>query len=170
MNRIGWPAAGERGFTLVEMMIGIFLGVLIMTALTTLFVDMSRTNREMAKTNSQIENARFAMDILQGDFVHGGYWGGFVPEFDDLTRADAPTDVPTGVPAPCEAFATWDAADLDNILRSRCSSTTASPPAAPGWCASSAPAPTSSWCATRAPANTTATQAPGRPAASPATA
>ena len=57
----------ERGFTLVELMIAMTLGLLIMTALVTLFVDTSRTNREMAKTNSQIENARFALQILEED-------------------------------------------------------------------------------------------------------
>lgn len=84
-----------RGFSLIELMIGITLGLLIMTALVTLFVNTSRTNTEMAKTNSQIENGRFAMQLLENDIVHGGYWGGFVPQFDDLTATGAPADVPS---------------------------------------------------------------------------
>lgn len=112
-------AAGVRnqgGMTLVELMIAITLGILIMTALTTLFVDVSRANREMAKTNSQIESARFAMDIIAGDMVHGGYWGGFVPHFDDVTLSIVPDDIPDAVPAPCTAFASWDAAYVRNLL------------------------------------------------------
>ncbi|MCG3170031.1 MAG: hypothetical protein CALGDGBN_01563 [Pseudomonadales bacterium] len=105
-----------RGFSLVELMIAMTLGLLIMAALTTLFVDTSRTNREMAKTNSQIENARFAVQILQEDLAHAGYWGGFVPEFDDLTLSGAPTDVPAAIPAPCAAYASWDTAYYRSLI------------------------------------------------------
>jgi prepilin-type N-terminal cleavage/methylation domain-containing protein len=104
-----------HGFTLVELMIAMTLGLLIMAALVTLFVDTSRTNREMAKTNSQIENARFALQLLEEDFVHGGYWGGFVPQFDDLTYEDVPTDTPAAIPDPCTAFASWDAAYFNGV-------------------------------------------------------
>lgn len=106
---------GEHGFTLVELMIAMTLGLLIMAALVTLFVDTSRTNREMAKTNSQIENARFALQLLKEDFVHGGYWGGFVPQFDDLTYEDVPTDTPAAIPDPCTAFALWNAAYFNGV-------------------------------------------------------
>lgn len=103
-----------RGFSLIELMVAITIGLLIMTALITLFLDMSRTNREMAKTNSQIENGRFAIQLLQNDIVHGGYWGGYVPDFDDLTASTtvAPTaSIPAAVPDPC-APAAADAVGL----------------------------------------------------------
>lgn len=98
-----------RGFSLVELMVALALGLLIMTALTGLFVNTSRTNQEMARTNSQMENARFALALLKDDLIHGGYWGGFVPAFDDLTNqsTSAPTDTPTIVPDPCLAYASW---------------------------------------------------------------
>jgi type IV pilus assembly protein PilW len=100
----------HAGFSLVELMIGLALGLIILTALVTLFVDVSRSNQEMTKTNSQIENARFAMQILQDDIAHAGYWGGYVPEFDDLTFLGAPpTDVPAIIPAPCLDYASWTA-------------------------------------------------------------
>jgi type IV pilus assembly protein PilW len=94
-------------------MIALGLGLLIMTALTGLFVNTSRTNQEMARTNSQMENARFALALLKDDLVHGGYWGGFIPAFDDLTNQTIPSDwplvndVPTIVPDPCLAYASW---------------------------------------------------------------
>jgi len=96
-----------RGFSLIELMVAITIGLLIMTALITLFLNMSHTNREMAKTNSQIENGRFAIQLLQNDIVHGGYWGGYVPDFDDLTASTtvAPTGIPTAVPDPCAPVA-----------------------------------------------------------------
>jgi len=98
----------QSGFSLIELMVAITLGMLIVTALIALFLNINRTNTEMAKTNSQIENGRFAMQILQSDIAHGGFWGTFVPEFDDLTLTTAPEDVPNDVPDPCLDYAAWD--------------------------------------------------------------
>ena len=86
----------QRGLSLIELIIALALGVIIVAALSQLFVNISRANLEMAKTSSQIESARFAMQFMQDDIVHGGYWGGFIPDFDDVTFAvdDVPEDAP----------------------------------------------------------------------------
>lgn len=108
---------GQRGFTLIEMMVAIALGLLIVLALTALFVNISRTNSEMAKTNVQIENGRFAIQLLQADVAHGGFWGGYVPDFDNMTFYDViPGDAPTSVPAPCLAYTSWTAAYKTSLL------------------------------------------------------
>ncbi|MEP6389103.1 MAG: PilW family protein [Halioglobus sp.] len=108
----------QSGLSLIELLIATALGVLIVTALAELFADITRTNREMAKTNSQIENARFAMQFLRNDIMHAGYWGTHVPEFDDLMWSAAPTDVPSIIPDPCLAFASWTATagHVDSLL------------------------------------------------------
>ena len=107
----------QSGFSLIELMISITIGLLIMVALGSLFLNINRSNNEMAKTNSQIENGRFAMQLLQEDVVHGGYWGAYVPQFDDLTILGIPTGVPTAVPNPCLAFSTpWTAVDTNNLI------------------------------------------------------
>ena len=70
------------------------IGLVIIGALVTLFVNTSGNNRELARANSMIENGRFAIKVLEDDLVHAGYWGGYVPMFDDQTRATASrTDV-----------------------------------------------------------------------------
>lgn len=108
------------GFTLVELMIAITLSLLLVLVLTTLFLNISRTNTEMGRTNGQIESGRFAMQILQGDIEHAGYWGSYVPQFDDLTLPPGlvPNDAPTAVPDPCLAFsaANWTAAYKTNLI------------------------------------------------------
>ncbi|HUX64293.1 PilW family protein [Sulfuricella sp.] len=119
--RITLARQAQCGFTMIELMIGIVLGLLIMVALSELFVNITRTNSEMAKTNAQIENGRFAIQLLGGDIVHGGYWGGYVPKFDDLTVPatgyDGTTMAPTDpVPDPCLAYASWDAAYKNKLL------------------------------------------------------
>ena len=107
----------QRGFSLIELMISITIGLLIMVALSLLFLNINRSNNEMAKTNSQIENGRFAIQLLQKDIVHAGYWGAYVPQFDDLTILGAPTGVPTAVPNPCLAHAApWTAAHITNLI------------------------------------------------------
>ncbi|AOE83528.1 type 4 fimbrial biogenesis PilW transmembrane [Pseudomonas sp. TCU-HL1] len=102
----------QSGFSLVELMIAAVISLLIMAAVLTLFLDVSRTNDEMAKTNAQIENGRFALQLLQEDLAHAGFWSGYVPEFDDLSNSGVPTDVPDAVPGPCS----WTSADNANLL------------------------------------------------------
>ncbi|XHF41569.1 PilW family protein [Metapseudomonas boanensis] len=93
-------------------MIAATISLLIMAAVLTLFLDVSRTNDEMARTNAQIENGRFALQLLQEDLAHAGFWDGYVPEFDDLSSSEDPTDVPDDVPSPCS----WSATDNTNLL------------------------------------------------------
>jgi len=94
----------QRAFTLIELMIAMTVGLVILLALTTLFMNTSRTNREMARTNSLIENGRFAIQLIENDLVHAGFWGEHVPQFDNLTWADVPADVPAFVPDACLAW------------------------------------------------------------------
>ncbi len=118
------PRASQRGLSLVELLIATALGLLIVLALTQLFADVSRTNREMAKTNSQIESARFAMQFLRNDIVHAGYWSSFIPQFDDLMLEAVPTDAPQPdppgpppvTPSPCLAFASWTPAYINTLI------------------------------------------------------
>ena len=115
VDKTTWKQSFQKGMTLIELMIALTLGLLIMTALTALFVEVSRSTQEMAKTTSQIESARFAMKILTDDLQHAGFWGGFIPEWDDFTLDDAPSDAPDGLPDICANFST-QVGDLDNLL------------------------------------------------------
>ena len=86
------------------------IGLIIIGALVTLFVNTSGNNRELARANSMIENGRFAIKVLEDDLAHAGYWGAYVPSYDDQNSTAVPADVPTAVPDPCAAFGTWNAA------------------------------------------------------------
>ena len=110
-NAIWRRDSRQQGFGLVELMISIAIGLVILAALVALFVNSSRNNREMATANSVIENGRFAIELLESDIVHAGYWSTYVPDFDDPTRDDAPpVSTPVGAPPVlCEAYdpGTW---------------------------------------------------------------
>jgi type IV pilus assembly protein PilW len=99
-------------------MISMLIGLVIIGALVTLFVNTSGNNRELARANSMIESGRFAIKVLEDDLAHAGYWSGHVPMFDDQTSNDVPTDVPTAVPDPCLAYdpVDWDAAYKTNLV------------------------------------------------------
>jgi type IV pilus assembly protein PilW len=107
----------QSGLSLIELLISLALGLIIVAAMAELFVNISRTNQEMAKTNSQIENARFSMQLLQNDIIHAGYWGGYVPDFDNISLLTAPSDFPAAVPDPCLDYATpWSAGHRANLI------------------------------------------------------
>lgn len=96
------------GFSLIELMISITLGLLIMTAVLALYLDLSRSNSELAKMNRQIENGRFTIQLLQQELWHAGYWDTYVPPFPSVLP-------PTAIPNPCADFAAWDAVYIANM-------------------------------------------------------
>lgn len=110
------PGLVSGGFGLVELMISLAIGLVILAALVALFVGASRNNREMESASSVIENGRFAIQLLENDIIHAGFWGTFVPAFDDQTSGAVPGDVPAAVPDPCLAYAAWNAVHRTNLI------------------------------------------------------
>lgn len=93
-----------RGVSLVELMIGITVGMLVILAVTTMFTSSSRSHAELQRNAAQIENGRYAIEILSGEIQMAGFWGPY------STASDVPT-----LPLMC-ATATadlgWDVATL----------------------------------------------------------
>jgi Tfp pilus assembly protein PilW len=109
-------ARAQAGLTLVELMIAMTISLLVLATLVNVYVNLSRANDEMAKTNALIENGRFAIQILKNDLEHVGYWGGHVPQFDNLTATTVPGDVPATIPNACQAYATWTSAYKTSLI------------------------------------------------------
>lgn len=86
--------ACQRGLSLIELMISITLGLLILAALSTLFVNQSKTRSELDKSNRMIDNGRYALELLSDDLRLAGYYGEFSP-------ASGVPVVPTTLPNPC---------------------------------------------------------------------
>lgn len=124
----------QSGFSLIELMVAMVVGLLMLVAVLQLFLDITRTNDEMAKTNAQIENGRFTIQVVAGDLVHAGFWDGYIPEYDDLTATGAPTGFPADfiAPEPCLAFGSWTATYRDNLLRMPLQVFSAVPPGCSG--------------------------------------
>lgn len=91
----------NAGFTLIELMIGLTIGLILLTALTTLFSTTSGSRLELDRASRLMENSRFAADIVGDDIRHAGFYGTVLP----------PSDTVYTDSTPC----VWDVADL-NLL------------------------------------------------------
>ena len=71
---------GQRGFTLVEVMVALVIGMAILLALSTFFANNSGNQNELERSTRQIESARFAIDLIAEDLQHAGFYGEFSPD------------------------------------------------------------------------------------------
>ena len=85
-------AIRQAGFTLVEMMISIALGMMVLTVLAGIFASTGAARNELERTSQQIDNARYAVDTVSQDLQLAGYYG-------DLSVGAVA--VPGAVPDPC---------------------------------------------------------------------
>ncbi|OGS99241.1 MAG: hypothetical protein A3F73_06325 [Gallionellales bacterium RIFCSPLOWO2_12_FULL_59_22] len=82
----------QAGTSIVEMMISITIGLLILAGLSTILVSNSRARTEIERANRQIENGRYAMQLLGDDLRLAGYTAEFDPS--NMT-------LPGALPDPC---------------------------------------------------------------------
>jgi len=97
----------SSGFSLIELMIAMAIGLLLLSGLAMIFVNSSEANRELQKTAQQIENGRFAMDVISQDLRLAGFYG----HLHDVGSITMPGTIP---PDPCEPS---DTAELLKDLR-----------------------------------------------------
>lgn len=70
-----------QGFGLVEIMVSLLLGLIILLAISELFVSNSRTRSEIEKSAVQLENGRFAIQLLADEIANAGFSGERAPPF-----------------------------------------------------------------------------------------
>ena len=63
------------GVSLVEMMIAVTLGLLILAALASIFASSSHSRNEIERNSRQIENGRYAMELIAEDLRLAGFYG-----------------------------------------------------------------------------------------------
>ena len=67
----------QRGMSLVEWMVSMTIGLIVLGALTALIARQSGAQAELEKSSRQIENGRYAMQVLSDDIQMAGYFGEF---------------------------------------------------------------------------------------------
>jgi type IV pilus assembly protein PilW len=73
------PKLRQRGISLVELMVSIVIGLVLLLGLVELMAQQSRTRDELDKSTRQVENGRYALQLLHDDIEHAGYWGEYNP-------------------------------------------------------------------------------------------
>lgn len=58
----------KRGFTLVEVIVAMFIFVLIMTSATAIFARIFKSYKEVKNINENVKNAQFAMSLMSKTF------------------------------------------------------------------------------------------------------
>ncbi len=82
----------SRGFTLIELMVSMTIGLIILLGMTIMFVNNTKSQTELEKSNRQTEAGRYASQLLSDDIYNAGYYA----EFD-------PSDLPdVGLPGICD--------------------------------------------------------------------
>ncbi|MGE5095057.1 MAG: PilW family protein [Betaproteobacteria bacterium] len=78
----------QGGFSIVELMIGIALGLVILAALTSFFVSTSANRHEIERTSRQIENGRFAIDSLRNEIRLAAFYAELATSAATFTTPD----------------------------------------------------------------------------------
>lgn len=70
----GCPAPGQRGMSLVELMIGMGLGLVVIAVITSFFGPASEHRRNLENTGQMFDNATYAAELLADEIRAAGYF------------------------------------------------------------------------------------------------
>jgi prepilin peptidase dependent protein B len=65
----------QLGLNLVELMIGLVVGMIVLAAMTTVYLNTARGSRDTLNANRLNQDLRAVMDIMVSDIRRAGYWG-----------------------------------------------------------------------------------------------
>lgn len=97
MTRLTRLAIGQRGLSLVELMVALAVGLFLLAGALSVFAktrDLYRTNEQAARLQ---ESARYAMSAIETDLRMASFWGLLNNPVDIRNRPRAPGDVPEGI-------------------------------------------------------------------------
>jgi type IV pilus assembly protein PilW len=91
----------HKGFSLIELMIGVTIGLVLLSVLATVFDRTSGGRSDLDRVSRLVENSRFAVDVIGDDVRHAGFYGTFLPPSDTVFTDTSPCD--------------WNTADLISL-------------------------------------------------------
>jgi len=83
-------ARPTRGFTMVELLVAMTLGLFVIGGIAAAYVQNQRTRAELERSSRQLENGRYAVQLLADELRHAGYLGTF-----DARALPEPAALPT---------------------------------------------------------------------------
>lgn len=107
----------QRGFSLVEFMIAMTIGLFLISGLVYIMAETSRSRSEIERSSRQIENGRYAIDRIAEDLRHAGFYSEYFAlpmsgeaAFPATTAATTPcviatpADIAKGLPLGVQAY------------------------------------------------------------------
>jgi len=79
--------------SIVELMIGLTIGILLLVVLSALLINNTRARSDLDNSMQQVENGRYAVQLLAGELRHAGFYG----------EGSATGSTPASLPDPCVA-------------------------------------------------------------------
>ena len=79
MSHSGQTGSKARGFSLIELMVSIVLGMIILAGATSIYLASKRSMTEGEQVAAISENGRFALQLLNTAVRHVGFFGGSNP-------------------------------------------------------------------------------------------
>jgi type IV pilus assembly protein PilW len=75
MKEMRYTSKSNAGFTLIEMMIAVTVGLFILGAVSAVAINSARSSRANDRTSELQTNGRYALDVLRRDVQHAGNTG-----------------------------------------------------------------------------------------------
>lgn len=103
------PLVVSRGFSLVELMVAMVLGLILLLGVTTVALNASQSYGELNKASQQLENGRYAMRVLRDDVMHAGFYGEYTALATPASLADPCTlvlsELQVSINSPVQGYA-----------------------------------------------------------------
>lgn len=93
------PSRRQRGVSLIELMIGLALGLVVVGAMTTMYVESSKVRNQTERISRQVESGRYALQLITADLQQAGFYDAFDPDASSKSTYVAP---PAAKPNPCD--------------------------------------------------------------------
>lgn len=65
----------QTGFGLIEIMISLLLGIIIMLGVAEIATNNSKTRWELERAGRQLENAAYALNMIESELANSAFWG-----------------------------------------------------------------------------------------------
>ena len=104
-----FPSRAQAGFSLIELMVALLLGLLLMSGIIAVYLESKRGFVQDEAISRVQENGRYALRLLSREIAMAGFFGG-VTELDKIT-SPAVSDCQTWLLNPDEVIEVYDDAD-----------------------------------------------------------
>ena len=85
------PLTRQAGLSIIELMVAITISMFLLVGLVSVFATSNQTYMDLGRASQQIENGRFATQLLVDDISHAGFYG----------RYSQTPVLPGALPDPC---------------------------------------------------------------------